>query len=205
MNTFFLATLTQSINSYLDLDPASRERMKELHGKAITIELLPMHFTFQCLFNDTGIHIELGHSHPTDTTIRGTPLQMLAVAMARDNRQRFFAEDLIIEGNAEFGQQVTELFDDLNIDWEDHLSRIVGDVPAYHANRFIHRMTSWLNRAGASLTQDLNEYIHEEAKWLPTREALQDFFSEIDSLRMDVDRMEAKIRYLQSLTKDEVK
>jgi len=206
MNKFFLASLTKSINAYLDLDPESRQRLKKLQGKAITIELLPLKFIFQFMFSDNGVKLEADELHPADTKIRGTPLQMLAVAMTRDNRHRFFAEDLIIEGNAELGQQVIELFDDLNIDWEDSLSRFIGDIPAYHASRIVRKVNAWLGEVETTLTQNMNEYIHEEAQWLPAREALQDFFSEIDSLRMDVDRMEARISNLRThLINDEAK
>jgi ubiquinone biosynthesis accessory factor UbiJ len=206
LNKLFLSALTKAINSYLDLDPESRQRLKKLHGKAITIEFLPLHFTFQCLFNEDSVNIQTDETYPTDTKIRGTPLQMLAVAMTKDNRHRFFAEDLIIEGNAELGQQVIELFDELSIDWEDHLSRFVGDVPAYHAGRIVRRINTWLGHTEESLTQNMNEYIHEEAKWLPTREALQDFFSEVDLLRMDVDRIEARIKHLcTKIIEDEAK
>ena len=47
-----------------------------------------------------------------------------------------------------------------------------------------------------SLIPTEDEFVHEEMKWLPAREALQDFFNDIDTLRMDVDRIEAKIQHL---------
>ncbi len=117
--------------------------------------------------------------------------------ITKDNRHRFFAEDLIIEGNAEIGQQVIELFDELQIDWEDHLSHFVGDIPAYHAGRILSGMSKWLLGTEQTLAQNIKEYLHEEAEYVPTREALQDFFSEIDTLRMDVDRIEARINHLR--------
>ena len=45
--------------------------------------------------------------------------------------------------------------------------------------------------------QNLNEYVHEEAEYCPTEESLKDFFNEIDTLRMDVDRMETKFNQMK--------
>jgi len=205
MKKMLLPSLTKAINRYLSLDPESKRRLSKLKGKAITIEFLPFHFTFQCLFHEDHVELQKDELLHTDTKIRGTPLQMLGVMLTKDNRQRFFAEDLVIEGNAEFGQQVIELFDELHIDWEEHLSRFTGDIPAYQVGRLLRGMNHWLSETEKSFAQNVNEYIHEEADYLPAREALQDFFAEIDTLRMDVDRTEAKINHLLALTENEVK
>jgi len=194
-----LVSLTKAINAYLQLDPESKQRLKKLQGKAITIEFLPFHFIFQCVFNENSVTLKTDELLPTGTKICGTPLQMVGVMLTKDNRHHFFAEDLIIEGNAEIGQQVIELFDELQIDWEEHLSRLVGDVPAYHIGRALQGMNEWLRYTEKTITQNVNEYIHEESQFLPVREALQDFFSDIDTLRMDVDRIEIRLSRLRAL------
>ena len=103
-----------------------------------------------------------------------------------------------MEGDAEVGQQVTELFDQLDIDCEETLAHFVGDVPAHKTTRLLHSIKSWVKEAGESLVQDINEYTHEEAQWFPAREAMQDFFAGVDTVRMDVDRVEARIKQLHS-------
>lgn len=193
----FLALFSKAINAYLALDTESKERLKLLTGKAITIELLPFHLCFQCFFTEQGVVIESNELFDTQTIIRGTPLQMLNVMMLKEQRQRFFAEDLTITGDAEFAQQVIALFDELQIDWEECLAKQIGDVPAYRVGRFIRHVGEWLQETNNKFTQNVHEFIHEEAEWLPCREALQDFFSDIDHLRMDVDRMEARITILR--------
>lgn len=203
MKKLLLPALTKAMNTYLRLDTESTSRLKKLQGKCITLELLPFHFVFQCVFTESGMDIKDDESLISDTIIRGTPLQMAGVMLAKEDRQRFFADDVIIEGNAELGQQVIALFDELQIDWEEYLSRIVGDVPAYHVGRLINTLGEWLRNTEQTVTQDVSEFIHEEAEWLPAREALQDYFNDIDTLRMDVDRAQARINHLRAnLTKD---
>jgi ubiquinone biosynthesis protein UbiJ len=170
----------------------------------MTVVFLPFEVSFQCQFSQGKVMIHSGDTLEAQTVIRGTPMQMTGVMIAKDNRHRFFAEDLMIEGNAELGQQMIALFDECQIDWEDHLAQVVGDTPAYHVGRIIRGAFDWVRKTDHSFTQNVNEYVHEEANWFPSREALHDFFNDIDTLRMDVDRAEAKIRLLrQSLTEGE--
>lgn len=188
--------LATSINAYLALDPESAKRLQKLNGKIVQLELLPFHYHLKMQFSDARVTIDNKQTDEAHTTIRGTPLQLAAVMFEKENRQRFFAEDVVMEGNAEIGQQVIQLFDALQIDWEEHLSAITGDVCAHQVGKFVNQTSDWLKQARQHFHQDVNDYIHEEKNWLPTKEALQDFFTDIDILRMDVDRAEARIQLL---------
>jgi ubiquinone biosynthesis protein UbiJ len=181
------------------------QRLSRLQGKAITIEILPFHWLFQCLFTETGVCIYKEEMIPSETTIRGTPLQFLGVLKNKQHRQAAFADELTMDGSAEFGQQVMQLFDELAIDWEEQASRLLGDVPAYHASRLLGKLSRWVTQVDQSLSDDINEYAHEEAKWVPPNEALTIFLKDIDALSMDVDRLDAKVKQLRAaIMKDEV-
>lgn len=197
MKTFFLKSISNAINAYLKLDPESAKRLQRLQGKVITIELLPMAFIFQCEFTQQAMTVHPGERMEAQTTIRGTPLQMLGVALTKENRQRFFADDMVIMGNAELAQQVIDLFDHIEIDWEEYLSKFVGDVPAHQFGRLLNNVKSWLSNTEQSFSDNINEYLHEETQCFPPREALQDFYNDIDQLRMDTDRIEARINLLK--------
>lgn len=198
MKSVFLTTLSSAINAYLGLDPESSQRMAALADKTIQMELEPFHAVFQLTFSKHGIHAcEATHASP-HTTIKGTPLQLAGMLFNKTDRQSFFADDVQMQGDAEVGQQVIELFDELQIDWEEPLSSLIGDIPAYHAGRMMRNLKRWLKQSDQSLTQNISDYVHEEAAMFPPREALHDFFNEIDRLRMDVDRADAQIQQLQS-------
>lgn len=202
MEKLFLPTLAKALNAYLQMDPESTSRLHKLQDKTVAIQFLPLPFTFQCVFHSDHISLHHNDSLICDTTIRGTPLQMVGMMLAGENRHTFFADDIQIEGNAELGQQVVELFDELEIDWEEHVSNIVGDIPAHHAGRVLRSVKDWLQKTEQSFSQNINEFIHEEIDWFPTPEAIQDYFADIDALRMDADRLEARITHLKRFLKD---
>lgn len=203
MKPLLLATLNNIINRYLNLDIDSKFRLQKLAGKAITIELLPFHLIFQAVFTEQGMEIYNNEWTVTDTKISGTPWQMLGVMVNEDNRHRFFADDLSIEGDAAFAQEVISLFDAIEIDWEEQCAHVIGDVPAYHTRRMLSNIKKTFHKLDDALSRNISDYLHEEAEWFPTREALNDFFHDIDSLSMDVERMAARINHLEKLLSED--
>src|SRR3990167_11558090 len=152
-----LQLLTKSLNTLLNLDPESKKRLQSLQGHAITIELLPFHFVFQCLFSADGVNLQALELFQADTKLIGTPLQFAGMMFAKTERQRFFSDDLIITGDAELGQRVVALFDELTIDWQENLSRVIGDVPTYHLNRTLNHGKNWLQHVSDTFANNLNE------------------------------------------------
>src|SRR3990167_7071396 len=110
MNNSLSSLLSKALNTYLALDPDSKKRMRALSGKVATIELLPFHIRFHCIFEKGAICVEQEEKRPSDVEIRGTPLSMMGMWLAED-KKRFFAEDISIQGDAELGQGILALFD----------------------------------------------------------------------------------------------
>lgn len=186
-------------NKTLALDPETQTQWKDLEGHVITLD-----FTGLSVFTIEIVHegicmIETDSSKP-DVTLRGTPLSFLNLLMSHRQKKPLVNPDVSIEGNLSLLQQVMNVMEQLQIDWEDVLSRWIGEMPAYHVGRFARGATQWSQRAFQSMTQNINEYVHEEVKWFPTRFALHDFFEEVDRLREDVDRLTAKIDAIWTFT-----
>jgi ubiquinone biosynthesis protein UbiJ len=186
---FLLETLQKALNRYLALDPESSQRLAALNGKWVALELLPLKLTFFLHFNQGQALLSSSALELPETTITGTPLRLMLLALVpHTERKRFFADDVVMLGNAALGQQVIELFDQLSIDWEEYISRVVGDVPAHHAGNIVRQASNWMLKTRDILLQNLNEYMHEEINLFPPGEALQDFFHDVDVLRMDTDK-----------------
>lgn len=204
INKLITDYLPRALNRYLALDPESHQRLLQLQNKIVTIELIvnetPLYKKssgqFQIHFSATGIKLKTTDFSAENTIIKGTPLSLLRMAITKEDRKKFFSDDVAIEGNIELGQQVIALFDSLEIDWEDYLSRWVGDISAYQLTRFAKKIRTMSNRFRATVTQNVNEYMHEEINLFPAPEALQDFFHDVDTLRVDADRLEVRIQKL---------
>ena len=191
-----LAFIEKALNSYLNLDPDSGKRLAILDGKIVKIHLLKIEQQFYLRFTEKEVHLSKTSEVDPDTTITGTPLRLLQMALTRENRKRFFAEDIRIEGNLECGNEITALFDEMEIDREEILSGWIGDESANFIGRVARKMQAFVRHARETVTLNVNEYIHEEKRWFPAREATIDFFHDVDALRMDTDRLAARITLL---------
>ncbi|MCL5272618.1 MAG: SCP2 sterol-binding domain-containing protein, partial [Gammaproteobacteria bacterium] len=184
--------VSKAINTYLSADEESHVRLKKLAGKTILVEILPFHYKFYLICSRKEIKVLSEYSDMPDVTVSGTPLQLLSISLASENRQRFFAEDVSITGDAIVGQQLIELFDHIKIDWTSISANFIGEVPAYHLNKGISRIKQWAATTKSSIGRQLSEYLHEEALLFPPKEEIKDFFNDIDELNMHVERLSAK-------------
>lgn len=196
---FFNNTLQKALNAYLAFDPESTRRLHALSGKVVTVKLLATGMVFHLTFTDTEIEIQSDEPPHSDTIIQGTPLRLFHLALSRKNRQQFFSDDVSITGNLELGQLVIDLFDDMEIDWEEMLSKVIGDVSSHHVSNFFSKIKAWIGDSKDIVLQDVSEYVQEEVGFFPPREALEDFYHDVDAVRMDTDRLEAKVKQLQKL------
>lgn len=188
--------LATALNRYLALDPESRVRLTRLQDKAVTIELIGTPFLFQLVFRDEQIQILWQDFLTPDLTIKGTPFVLWQMSFMREQRHRFFADDVVIEGNMELAQQVLAIFDELDIDWEEQLSQWIGDTSAHHLGRAAEHFKQFSQRLTTSFMRNVSEYVQEEAQLFPPREALADFYQDVDELRMNVDRLTARVERL---------
>lgn len=203
MKTLLLSTIESALNAYLLSDERSNDHLKKLSGKSIGITLMPLTLNFTCHFTSANVNITLNDTSTPDASIKGTPLQLLGALVDKKNRRHFFADDISIQGDAECAQQVIELFDNVHIDWEEQTARLIGDVPAYKLNQFTTNIKHWLSKNMTHCSQDVNDYLHEEAAWFPARIELQEFFTDIDNLRMDTDRLVSRLDQLKSQLESE--
>lgn len=194
--TVVTAALEGAINQVLALDPDTLEQLRKINGKVIGIELQGLDIALYLIPTDSGLNV-FGHfAGEPDTLLRGTPLAMLRMGLAKNAGDSFFTGEVEITGDVELGSQFREILDGLDIDWEEHLSRITGDVVAHKVGSFMRDAAQWGRNTLNTLSRDAAEYLQEESRDLPNRFEMEEFLSKIDTLRTDVDRIEARINRL---------
>ncbi len=203
IGTAALAGLEQVLNAALALDPKTGERLARLQGRVIAIEL-----------SGTGIALTLqptregklrlmgDYDGEVDTTLRGAPLAMLRMSSGRTG-EGMFKGGVEIDGDVELGQQIQRVFEKLDIDWEEHLSRLTGDIVAHQLGNAVRDLFAWGERSADHLGRDLADYLQEEREILPVDWEVTAFIDGVDTLRSDVDRLEARVRRLSKQLKDE--
>jgi ubiquinone biosynthesis accessory factor UbiJ len=107
-----------------------------------------------------------------------------------------------IRGNAEIAGSYRELIALARPDWEEELSRLVGDVPARRLSRLVQAGLSWARKTGHTARENLAEYLQEESRDLVNKPELEEFLLGVDQLRETADRVEARLARLEQRLKE---
>jgi ubiquinone biosynthesis protein UbiJ len=192
-----LATgLAGAINRYLALDPEAMNRLAGLAGRTVALELRGFEIVVYLRIDANGITLLQEPVAQPDTRLRGTPLGLARLGLGGNTPGTLFSGDVSIEGDVETGRAFKAVLDDLDIDWEEQLSRITGDFLAHRLGNAARTAGRWLQRSHATLQQDTGEYLTEELRVVPTRIEIENFSAAVDRLRMDTERLTARVQRL---------
>ena len=195
------AGLETALNTALRLDPAAYSRLAKFADKVIAIELQGLDLTLYLLPGPQGISLMSQYPAEPDTVLSGTPLALAKMALGPDASKVLFAGEVTISGDVETGQRFKRLLDELDIDWEEQLSRYSGDLVAHKLGDLVRATASWGQQALKILGEDATEYLQQEGQDLPIPGAVQQFLHEVDRLRDDTARLEARVNRLHQTLK----
>ncbi len=192
-----LRPLATTLNRILALDPGSAGRLARLEGKSLAVRITAPEITVHVLFADTTLRL-LGTppttEHKPDATVSGSPLALLA--LARDPHGA--GESVQFSGDLGVVRDLRSLLAETDLDWEELLAGVMGDMPAHQLGRAAGHFRHWLDDARRAAETGVVEYLTEERRELPTKAEVDLFLSGVDRLREDADRLEARLRRLQA-------
>ena len=197
MPALVLAGLEITLNRYLSLDPETQSRLAGMTGKLIAVELRGMGITLYMAPHSGGIQLLREYDGSADAVISGTPVALARVGIGEE-RGLLFAGEVEIRGDVTLGQRFESVLRELDIDWEEQLSRLVGDAAAHQIGNLVRDALQWGAKSMDTLGSDLTEYLQEESRQLPQRDEVNKFLAAVDVLRNDVERLEARVKRLQA-------
>ena len=192
-----VAGLDAAVNRYLRLDPETRARMTQLDVHCIAIELRGLDMTLYALPGSSGLTITDHCDDAPETTLSGTPIGLVRVGLGRQKERALFSGEVEITGNVESGQAFQDILEGMDIDWEEQLSHLTGDMLAHHVGNAVRRAGELLGQGSATAQQNTTEYLQEELRVLPARIEIENFCTDVTKLVMDVDRLAAHVARLE--------
>lgn len=196
LTTAAFAALEQAVNAAIALDPHTVKRLERLEGKVLAVRVRGLEITFYLAPQRGGLRVMSHYDGPPDAVLTGTPLD-LAQLTAGPPGQGMFTGRVTLDGDVELGQRFQQIIGGLDVDWEEHLSRLTGDVIAHQVGNLARGFFGWTRNAADNLGRDGAEYVQDELRLMPTRQEADVYFSAVDELRSDCDRLEARVHRLQ--------
>lgn len=190
------ASLETAVNQWLALDPDALARFALCYGKVIAVDIQGTGLTLYCLPAASGIALMTQYAGKPDTTLSGRPVALFKLASG-DSAKVMLDGEVTIRGDVDTGQAFKRAMDQMDIDWEEHLSRLTGDVIAHKAGQLFREFSHWWTNSSSRFAGNMREYIQDEVQLTPTRAETEQLYQDIETLRDDLARLGARISRLQ--------
>jgi ubiquinone biosynthesis protein UbiJ len=195
-----LASVELGINRVLRMDSTALPRLERLTGKVIAVDCSSPTLQLFILPSDEGLLLASHWEVDPDCTLRAPAASLLRLALSQDKTAILHGPDVELEGDSHVLMELVAILQDLELDWEYELSRWLGPVASTLIGGHLRSRARWTRSSFDSLSQNLADYLSEESRTLVGQREAEARFAELDQLKQDLERLEARFeRLAQSL------
>jgi ubiquinone biosynthesis accessory factor UbiJ len=193
-----LASAERIINLALRYDPATRLGLAALRGKVIAINTTQPKLTLYVIPGIDQLRLASHYEGTIDLSISGSLVSLVNLSLSSREADTFNLKNAAVAVNGDLGllADLYGLLKNLDIDWEEILCELMGDIAGHSIAEIIRTQTHWTQNRKATVRRLFSEFLTEEIKVLPSKPELENFYHEVDELRLAVDRAAARIERL---------
>lgn len=197
LSTSLLAPFEATLNALIKQDPASAMQLRPYLGRCLRIECTgPIAMTAFLVVEDERLSLRSVYEGDNDAAISASAGTFATLLMSSSQTDALFSPSVVLAGDTHLVQAMHRIIAGLEIDWEDHFANIFGDVATHQLGEWTRRARAWAKRSRESVVDDIEEYLHEEARILPTKSEFTQFSNRMDELKLRLDRIQAKTQRL---------
>jgi ubiquinone biosynthesis protein UbiJ len=208
----WLASVEALFNRNISASTEARSLARRLEATSLLIEVEKMLRVRVCIFNG-GLALLNGDEAGAvpDTSVPGTSVPATAVIsgsapallqLLRGEGASVAARAGVqIRGDAEIANLYRQLFAAAKPDFEEELSRWIGDMPARRLSQVARSVRSWARRTRSTAGENIAEYLQEESRDLVSKPEHEEFLQGVDAVREAADRIEARLKHIEQRIK----
>ena len=185
------ASAAATINHLLRAAPWALERLAPHAGKTVRVDagLINMRFSVE---PDGAVRGATTDANEDLTLNLPMPLLMRALAQGRTK-----LNEAQMTGDTSFAQALAYVAQHLQWDYEEDLSKVVGDMAAHRIGQTARGVAQWGRQSVDSLQIMLRDYLTEERPVIAKPREVAEFVASVDELRDAVARLEKRIELLR--------
>jgi ubiquinone biosynthesis protein UbiJ len=192
LQTALLLPLESSVNALLALDAAAPARLARLNGKTLAIRSTAPELALYLSVGNGRLRLSPIYEGPATATLRGPARALLRLLLQDETPASLAPFGVELQGSTAFMQELQTLLRDLDIDWQYHLGRLLGDLPVSAVDRSLDATRRFSAATLDAVRSNVEDYLAHESGLLPSRTALQQFQSGLLDLQLQLDRLEAR-------------
>lgn len=195
LDAFVTGALETSLNTLLKDDEESQRRLGRLRGKVISVTVNEFGKKLIFIFSQQ-IDVLGAYEGEVDCELALNLTVLPELRQQANLTQLIKADKLALEGDVQLAQQFSALLSGLKPDVEEKLSQYTGDIVAHTLISGAKTGARLLRQGVERRQRDLAEVITEEWKLAPQALEIAHFADQVDDLKSDVARFEARLNHL---------
>jgi ubiquinone biosynthesis accessory factor UbiJ len=185
--------IARALSKLLSHDDAARKMLANHAGETLQVRMPPLSTTLKITeFGDFVAGDSSLSEKELSVSIEFPLTSLPLIAQGKDAALR----SAKISGQAALLQDISKAFASLPLATEAELERVVGPILATEAVRFFKALKALGDNAQSSLREAGKRYLHDEAQLVAERDDVSQFVSDIQRLRIDVQRLQARVAKL---------
>ena len=198
LQTAAMAILEISIHQAIKLDRKKCSGLRSLSGCAFLINITEPSLRIYLVIDSTGQpRLQSIYEGEITTRVSGTASEFFALTLSEDPGTELINSPLEISGESNRLLEISQIFKNLDLDWEAYLTEYLGDIASHRIGSSVRRVHQWNKLTKDSLLRQIREYIHEEARLSPSKLELEDFYTDTQKLRLAADRLASLTKKLR--------
>lgn len=186
-----LAVCEKIINKALDYDPATRLGLAKCEGKILAVKISAPPCKCFVFFQEDSLRLMTNWDADVDTEISGSPLALAQLASTPVHNLK--DSGVTVAGDLQLLSDLQHVIRNLDIDWEEILTQIFGDLIGHQTAEVIRKSTAWKKQQTEKFQRLAGEFVTEELHAIPSKVELEIFYQQVDELRLAADRLMARV------------
>ena len=188
----FEPLVTRLLNHLVNQNDWAREQLQPYSGKTVLFHIPPVRMKLTIL-EDGGL-AAAGEAAIISATVT-LPLSAAMRLLAGDLNAETLAT---IDGDTELAMTLSKVLRNMQWEYEEDLSKVIGDVPAHQLAQFGRKAAAEVRKQTLNIADMFAEYWQEERPLIAKKRHVSQFMQEVEELRDEIERMEKRLDKLNT-------
>lgn len=193
----FKPTATRIFNHIIQQNNWAKPELQAFGGKSASFNIFPFSTTLTIL--EDGALAIAGEAPQVDASVTISPSTLVRLLTNDEGAY----QQIKVEGDTELATALAKVLRNISWDFEEDLSKVIGDAPAYQVGEFGRKVVAETKSQAINLAEMLAEYLQEERESIAKKRHVEQFIRDVDILREDAERVEKRVQKLSALLKTE--
>ena len=196
---FLTAQLEKAANQALKYAPVTLMQLKTVKGRTFALQLEKPNVALLVRVSARRLHFQSQWDEQPDVMLSGPALSIVKM-LNQDTvtPATLMHHQIRIDGDQALAMQFMDILQDLELDWEGALADVIGEAAAHQISNVARTGFGWLRNASTAILSQARHLTTQEQEWVPARNRFQSFQRDVETLRDDTDRLQARIQQLKS-------